>query len=401
MLNGPGFIYDQVRHLWLVEVATGGSARRLTTGPRRTRTRGLVARRPADRVRRPGRPRPRPRLAVRRPRRGRRDGHARSGSPTGGPPPSITRPGCRTGRRSPCRPPLPRAGGSRNDIWLFAADGSRCSRAGAQPDRARRPDARRRHGQRRHARRAGPDLGSPRTALAPASRAPIRGSYELWRSPVRRRGRAPDGGSPLHLGLATRPATRTAACASRPSASSCDGARRRPRARPRGRRRRRPRRGRAATACRTTQRRRARGDRAPPARRPLGDGRRAGDPGLARPVARRRSAASRRPSSSRSTAGPTRCTAGRPTGSSRCSPGAGMSVVFTQPARLRRVRRGLQRREPSATGATGRRATCSPTSTPLVAAGVADPARLGVTGGSYGGYLTNWIVGHSTASPPR
>jgi dipeptidyl aminopeptidase/acylaminoacyl peptidase len=30
----------------------------------------------------------------------------------------------------------------------------------------------------------------------------------------------------------------------------------------------------------------------------------------------------------------------------------------------------------------------------LVADGVADPARLGVTGGSYGGYLTNWIVGH-------
>jgi dipeptidyl aminopeptidase/acylaminoacyl peptidase len=31
----------------------------------------------------------------------------------------------------------------------------------------------------------------------------------------------------------------------------------------------------------------------------------------------------------------------------------------------------------------------------LVEAGVADPARLGVTGGSYGGYLTNWIVGHT------
>ncbi len=30
----------------------------------------------------------------------------------------------------------------------------------------------------------------------------------------------------------------------------------------------------------------------------------------------------------------------------------------------------------------------------LVAEGVADPARLGVTGGSYGGYLTSWIVGH-------
>ena len=30
----------------------------------------------------------------------------------------------------------------------------------------------------------------------------------------------------------------------------------------------------------------------------------------------------------------------------------------------------------------------------LVADGFADPARLGVTGGSYGGYLTSWIVGH-------
>lgn len=30
----------------------------------------------------------------------------------------------------------------------------------------------------------------------------------------------------------------------------------------------------------------------------------------------------------------------------------------------------------------------------LVGEGIADPRRLGVTGGSYGGYLTNWIVGH-------
>jgi dipeptidyl aminopeptidase/acylaminoacyl peptidase len=30
----------------------------------------------------------------------------------------------------------------------------------------------------------------------------------------------------------------------------------------------------------------------------------------------------------------------------------------------------------------------------LVEAGLADPERLGVTGGSYGGYLTNWIVAH-------
>jgi acylaminoacyl-peptidase len=31
----------------------------------------------------------------------------------------------------------------------------------------------------------------------------------------------------------------------------------------------------------------------------------------------------------------------------------------------------------------------------LVEDGLADPERLGVTGGSYGGYLTNWIVGHT------
>ena len=30
----------------------------------------------------------------------------------------------------------------------------------------------------------------------------------------------------------------------------------------------------------------------------------------------------------------------------------------------------------------------------LVADGLADPDRLGLTGGSYGGYLTSWIVGH-------
>ena len=30
----------------------------------------------------------------------------------------------------------------------------------------------------------------------------------------------------------------------------------------------------------------------------------------------------------------------------------------------------------------------------LIADGLADPERLGVTGGSYGGYLTNWILGH-------
>jgi dipeptidyl aminopeptidase/acylaminoacyl peptidase len=31
----------------------------------------------------------------------------------------------------------------------------------------------------------------------------------------------------------------------------------------------------------------------------------------------------------------------------------------------------------------------------VIAEGIADPGRLGVTGGSYGGYLTNWIIGHT------
>jgi dipeptidyl aminopeptidase/acylaminoacyl peptidase len=32
----------------------------------------------------------------------------------------------------------------------------------------------------------------------------------------------------------------------------------------------------------------------------------------------------------------------------------------------------------------------------LIARGIADEARLGVTGGSYGGYMTGWIIGHTT-----
>jgi dipeptidyl aminopeptidase/acylaminoacyl peptidase len=43
---------------------------------------------------------------------------------------------------------------------------------------------------------------------------------------------------------------------------------------------------------------------------------------------------------------------------------------------------------------TGPAADCLAGVDVLVASGRADPARLGVTGGSYGGYLTSWIVGH-------
>ena len=49
----------------------------------------------------------------------------------------------------------------------------------------------------------------------------------------------------------------------------------------------------------------------------------------------------------------------------------------------------------SATGATGPWPTCEAGVDALIAEGLADPDRLGVTGGSYGGYLTAWIVGHT------
>ena len=59
--------------------------------------------------------------------------------------------------------------------------------------------------------------------------------------------------------------------------------------------------------------------------------------------------------------------------------------------------RGTARHSTPATTATGGRdrpATSSPGVDALVADGLADPDRLGLTGGSYGGYLTSWIVGH-------
>ena len=68
--------------------------------------------------------------------------------------------------------------------------------------------------------------------------------------------------------------------------------------------------------------------------------------------------------------------------------------LLLQPARLRGLRRGVQRRATTATGDPGRCATSWPASTR--SSPTASPTRTGsgVTGGSYGGYLTNWIVGH-------
>ena len=68
--------------------------------------------------------------------------------------------------------------------------------------------------------------------------------------------------------------------------------------------------------------------------------------------------------------------------------------LLLQSARLRGVRPRVQRGEPAATGGRDPTRDVLAGIDALVADGLADPERLGVTGGSYGGYLTNWILGH-------
>ena len=184
MLNGAGFTYDQVTHLWLVDVATG-AASRLTDGPvsdiepawspdgtriafasNRRRDHDLAFRQAIHVV------------------------DTRSGKVT-----AIT-----TGPRSVFGVPawlpdgatiaalgnkLEGRGGSRNDVWLFPADGSEANAAGGRNLSAR------------HDLMPGSAMNSdvtvgegPRLWPAPDGRsitfsAPIDGSYELWRIDVR------------------------------------------------------------------------------------------------------------------------------------------------------------------------------------------------------------------------
>ena len=129
MFNGSDFIYDPVAHLWIVDAATG-EARRLTDGPPRRRSR-LVAGRP--RIAFATRPAatttstsaPTSSSSTSRPA-----GDARSpADPTRS---SSARPGCRTARRSPRSVAACQPNGYRNDIWLFAADGSDATPSGGR-----------------------------------------------------------------------------------------------------------------------------------------------------------------------------------------------------------------------------------------------------------------------------
>ena len=180
MLNGPGFQYDRIRHLWLVDVATG-EASRLTDGPvsdtepawspdgarlafvsERHRDHDLAFR-PAIHV-----------ADVTSRRVHAVTGGPRSvfGSPTWLPDgKTIAALGSKLEGR----------GGSRNDIWLFPADGSEARATGGMNLSGR------------HDLMPGSGMGSDltrgeATRLWPAPdgasirfTAPIDGSYELWR----------------------------------------------------------------------------------------------------------------------------------------------------------------------------------------------------------------------------
>ena len=107
----------------------------------------------------------------------------------------------------------------------------------------------------------------------------------------------------------------------------------------------------------------------------------------------RRPATVRGRSSSRSTAARTRSTAGRRSGSSRSWRRPGSGVFYCNPRGSEGYGQAFNDANHRDWGPGPMRDVLAGVDA-LVADGLADPDRLGVTGGSYGGYLTNWIVGH-------
>ena len=150
MLNGPGFQYDRVRHLWLVDVASG-AATRLTDGtvsdlepawsPDGTRIAFVSDRhRDHDLAERPA-------IQV-------VDVETRAvNAVTGGPRSVFGTPAWLSDGRTIAAlgSKLEGGGGSRNDVWLFPADGSEANAdGGTQPLGASRPHARVGRRDRRH-----------------------------------------------------------------------------------------------------------------------------------------------------------------------------------------------------------------------------------------------------------
>ena len=140
------------------------------------------------------------------------------------------------------------------------------------------------------------------------------------------------------------------------------------------------------------------GDRPGRARNALDDRRRPPRPGLARP-GRRPGEAGRR---AEATVAARRRDPRRPAHALRLVARSGSSSAWPAPGSAcgtptRAARRATARRSTPRTSADwGHGPTRDVLSgvDALVADRIADPDRLGVTGGSYGGYLTSWIVGH-------
>ena len=169
MLNGEGFTYDQVEHLWVVDVATG-SARRLTSGRTPESSTGVVAGRPADRLRRQPAPRSRPARAQRHLRRRRRHGRGHGRHPRSA---LALRPSDVAARRIDDRGARPsargRAGQPQRRVALRRRRLRRATRRRPQPVGRARPHARLRDEQRRHARRGGAARGLGRMAAGSPS----------------------------------------------------------------------------------------------------------------------------------------------------------------------------------------------------------------------------------------
>jgi dipeptidyl aminopeptidase/acylaminoacyl peptidase len=390
MLNGPGFIDDKVAHLWLVDVETG-AARRLTDGP--TSDDDAAWSPDGTRIA----------FAASRGRDHDLDWQfdvfvveVTTGAVT-----RVTDgSGCvfvapawlpdgRTlavlGHR------FPRGGGSRNDVWLFAADGSD-ARPGGGTNLSGRHDL-----------MVGSGMGSDvvpseatRLRVTPDGShilvtAPVRGSYELWRIAVAdgalerltddrhylsgwEAEAGPDGG----LRVAAIRSTATALSDLHVLDLAADGSL------PAG----------AALRRVTAFNDDVLGEldvRELEERWETVDGREV-QGWLIRSAAAAAGAAG--PLVLQIHGGPHTLYGWAPYWEFQVLAGAGMSVLFTNP----RGSEGYGEDFNSANlpdWGSGPMADVMAHVEALVASGVADPARLGVTGGSYGGYLTNWIVGHS------
>ena len=171
MLNGDGFTYDQIDHLWLVDVATGDDDPPDGRPDRRTRT-GLVAGRDAHRVLGESRQGSGPDVPLRPVHRGRR--HARRDRDHGRPEVRLRPADLAAGRQVDrgARPPDPDERRiAQRHLAVRRGRLGRARRRRSEPVRGARPDARVRDEQRRHDRRRDPAHPVGRRRVADLHRA--------------------------------------------------------------------------------------------------------------------------------------------------------------------------------------------------------------------------------------